>query len=862
MKKSILILILSLLYLQYSYSQEQAPAIEWSEPYSAGSTGSGSLTAIQGPNILFSLLKSRYSNSSSASISKFYADGVFKSQVIQSEGGSGAINIKAYASQDAGILVHVPSTSSIRKYDTELNFRWESYINYTPQKATATLANGFYILSTTVINGKTTAEIRRLKNDGSLEWSVDITSIWSSTSDIQATSDDGVIIATSKAIKKFSVVGKELWSNTIILDGYQLTPVDATIMYVQTYNLSTNTRKIVQLNTIYGSANWIQTFFSEAFSDFKRTSDNGCILSTTTALYKYNSGGILEWKNQNYSQAKITTTGDDKIFLTKNDNIIKLTFNNVEVWSKNFNGDHFNIQDIVGTSDFGLYVVAKKRGVFYSTAPDFFLFKLAPPSNPCKTKMDIIGESVTACKNGTLSLSSKIGNSLMTDLMYLGSFSYKWNKNNTPIRDAPNLAYTANESGLYNLTLTQQGGCQATSRDVALVIINETPPTIVADNNQVCAGNAVHLTAGGCDGTVVWSTGERGAQIKVTPQTTTSYNALCEREFNNELCQSFTSSPFTVKVLSASNLRINTIAGNKEFCEFTSTELKPNVNGGTPPLLYVWTKDSNGFSQSSNLIITEAGKYVLSVFDNIGCVVRSDTMLVKKVINPAQPVLTAQGNTELCVNTSVALSTSSKENTYQWYIDNTELNGATNPSYTASIPGRYTLKVSNESGCSAISENAITITQIIIEKPTIRQSDDSLISSASAGNKWYLNGSELPFSTQQIKFTEVGSYQVKVFEQNCESAPSDIFQPILLANEQEYDYIKLYPNPSSDKVFIKSPNRFNYKLIDVSGKLLSQSSAKENMHIVDINNFPSGNYLIILQEENGKTITKKIATNR
>lgn len=860
MKKSILILTISLLYFQYSYSQEQAPAIEWSEPYYVGSTNR-SITSIEGPNILFTLIKSQEGNTSTASINKYYADGIFKSQLIQTQAGSGATKISAYASQDAGLMVYLPSNSSIRKYDTELNFRWEHNINYTIKKATATLANGFYILSTTVVNGKTTADIKRIKNDGSLEWSIDITSIWSSTSDIQATSDDGVIISTINGIKKFSVLGKELWSNSLIVYGYRLIPINPLIMYVLVLNPATNKTQIIQLNTEYGSANWTQTFTSESFKDFKRTSDNGCVISTSLALYKYNSEGVLEWKNQSYNDSRITTTNDGNIFLVKNNNVIKLGLNNAKLWGKNIDSHYFYVQDIVGASDYGIYISVQEAEIFTTKTPDFLLFKLAPPTSPCKTSLDIIGESVTACKNGTLSLSSKIGNTSMDDLRLLSSFSYQWSKNNTPIKDASRLTYTANESGLYNLTLTQQGGCQATSRDVALVIINETPPKILADNSQICAGNVVHLTAGGCDGTVVWSTGERGTQIKVSPQTTTAYNALCEREFNNELCQSFTSSPFTIKVLSATNLKINSIAGNKEFCEFSSTELKPNVSGGTPPLLYVWTKDGNGFSQNNNLTITESGKFVLSVFDNIGCVVRSDTMSVKKVFNPIQPVLTAQGSTELCVNASVAISTSSKENTYQWYLDNSEIGGANNPSYTASIPGRYSLKVINESGCSAISENAITITQIIIEKPTIRQSDDSLISSASAGNKWYLNGSELPFSTQQIKFTEVGSYQVKVFEKNCESAPSDIFQPILLANEQEYDYIKVYPNPSSDKVFIKSANRFNYKLIDAAGRLLSQSSIKENMHIVELNNFPTGNYLITLQEESGKTITKKISIN-
>lgn len=861
MKKPIIFILIFISSFYLGYSQEQAPSIEWAESYNGGTRG-GSITTFHGPNVLFALIKGQNTNSGTASISKFYADGLSKEQFIQAEGGSSNVPvISQYASQDGGVLVSLLMTRLLRKYDASLNPIWEKSISYNIQNATATLANGFYLLSTSTLNNKTASDIKRMKSDGSIEWTVDITSFWSATSDIQTTSDDGIIITTSNGIRKYSSSGQQIWSNAIILDGYQLTPIDPSSMYVQTYNATTNIRKVIQINTLFGNANWTKTFSGEVIYDFERTSDNGSVVSTNTGLYKYNSTGTLEWKNTNYSSSKIATTGDGKIFTIKNNSIIKLSFTNELIWSKSFNSDYFIIQDINSASDFGLYVTVMKNGIYYNTAPTFFLFKLASPNTPCKSNIDIIGEPVAACKTGSLPLSSKIGNSLMENLIYLTDFSFQWNKDGHAIQSANNYSYTGTQSGNYSLTIKQQG-CETTSRNVALNIANENPPIIVADNEQICAGNSVLLTATGCDGTAVWSTGERGPQIKVIPQATTSYTALCEREFNNELCQSITSDNFTVQVLSASNLKINDIVGKRQFCENNSTELKPNVSGGTLPLLYIWTKDSNGFSQNTNLTINEEGKYVLSVFDKVGCVVRSDTLLVKKLASPTPPTIISEGGNELCNNGKIILTADLNQGFYQWILDNTEITGATNQFYSATAAGKYRLSVSNTNGCSSISNNTITITQLIIPQPTIKQSNDSLISSALVGNKWYLNGNELPFTAQKIKFIEIGNYQVKVFQGSCESSPSLAFLPVLLANEPEIHYLQLYPNPTSDKVFLKSTKPFTYQLIDVKGNLISKSNIKSFNHTIDLINFPTGNYFVIFQEESGNKFLKKLSINR
>ncbi|MGV3559057.1 Ig-like domain-containing protein [Larkinella arboricola] len=65
------------------------------------------------------------------------------------------------------------------------------------------------------------------------------------------------------------------------------------------------------------------------------------------------------------------------------------------------------------------------------------------------------------------------------------------------------------------------------SAPISVSVIMLNPPTIAADNKVLCPGEATRLTAVGCAGTVIWSTGATGNSIAIQPTTTTDYWATC-----------------------------------------------------------------------------------------------------------------------------------------------------------------------------------------------------------------------------------------------------------------------------------------------------------------------------------------------
>ena len=863
MRKILLTLLIFCLITNSSFSQIiTTPAVEWSDPFYGGTRG-GSISTVNGPNVLFAMVKAQNSISGTVGISKFNADGQIKTQTILTEGGSSNTpSSSQYACQDGGILIYNPVDSWIRKYDTNLNFSWQQSISYSLINATATLANGFYVYAKSFVNNKNIIEIKKIKADGSIEWSIDISSFTTNITDIQTTSDDGVIVGTNNGLRKYSSTGQLLWNSLSIVNATKFVPLDATTMYIQVQNASLNNiLGILQINTQNGSTIWTKNFNSETIFDFAITTDKGCAIITNTGLYKFKTNGEQEWKNTQYISSNIAATGDGGIVIVNNNQLIKISINNIFNWTKTFNTT-FNIS-IVNSYDNGLYVIAQRKSYSDISKPLHFIFKIASPDNPCKTNSDIEGNNTTVCNAGNLVLSHKIGNTNISMNPPYIDFNYQWNKNNTLIPSATNSNYTAQSTGKYNLTF-KQGTCQSNSRIVEFTIIDA--PNIQADKTPICQGNSVNLTSTGCVGTVIWSNNERGSIIKVAPQVSSNYNALCEANIINngktETCQTNTSNVVRITVQPFSNLKIDDINGKKEFCEATSTLLQPAISGGILPLKFRWLKNNAEISQNQNLTINEEAGYQLFISDNIGCNISSDIINIKKISNPLTPNITAQSSTEICVGGNVIILADAKEVNYQWFKNNNLIKDAISQSYRAETAGSYKLQVANANGCTKLSEKEIIVTEIIIPKPFIRQSNDSLISSYPNQNKWFLNGTQISDNTQKIKFITIGNYQVKGVFKGCESEVSQIFMPIILANEESFPLINIFPIPTSGNLSIISPYPVNYKIFDTVGKLVKNDDNLHSKFHIDISELSEGNYSLILTGKKSNRFFARISVRK
>lgn len=97
-----------------------------------------------------------------------------------------------------------------------------------------------------------------------------------------------------------------------------------------------------------------------------------------------------------------------------------------------------------------------------------------------------------------------------------------------------------------------------------------------------------------------------------------------------------------------------------------------------------------------------------------------DIYLAKfKQCDPPVANITNTGNLNVCNGQTVLLSTNyCNTNTYQWQLNSNDIQGATNPTYTASVAGIYRVKVSAFAGCETYS-GTLTVTVNSITTPTI-----------------------------------------------------------------------------------------------------------------------------------------------
>jgi len=74
---------------------------------------------------------------------------------------------------------------------------------------------------------------------------------------------------------------------------------------------------------------------------------------------------------------------------------------------------------------------------------------------------------------------------------------------------------------------------------------------------------------------------------------------------------------------------------------------------------------------------------------------------------------------------------------------------------------------------------------------------------------------------------------------------NDIAEDNSIENE-----IIIYPNPAFDYIYIKGINKSDIEIYDLTGKKVYSCSNANNNHIINIDNFKKGNYIIRIIDNN------------
>jgi hypothetical protein len=254
------------------------------------------------------------------------------------------------------------------------------------------------------------------------------------------------------------------------------------------------------------------------------------------------------------------------------------------------------------------------------------------------------------------------------------------------------------DGGSYDIVITNE--CGSYTSPAFTVTINQSPSVSAGTDQTICEGSTITLNASGAT-SYVWNPGNiSGASVTVSPAFTTEYTVTG----TSNGCSK--SDVVIITVLSKPSAP--EIDGTASVCTGNTATIFVNVDeeSGDPGTFQWFTVPSGGspfFTGTSftSPALTSNTTYYIQQFLNT-CASDRVPFTVTVTAYPLAAI-TPDGPTTFCGNSGVKLAaTAGAGYTYEWYYGASPL-GYTAQVLFANVPGSYSVKVSNSSGCATMS---------------------------------------------------------------------------------------------------------------------------------------------------------------
>ncbi|MBK7856775.1 MAG: PKD domain-containing protein [Bacteroidetes bacterium] len=250
-----------------------------------------------------------------------------------------------------------------------------------------------------------------------------------------------------------------------------------------------------------------------------------------------------------------------------------------------------------------------------------------------------------------------------------GGTGYLWSTgaNSNSITVAP----TTNST--YVVIVSAANGC--TASDSVNVNVHALPIANAGNDQSLCEGQTVTLTATGGVNYQWAPTGDTSSTIYVTPIAATNYYVTV---IDANGCASTDSVGVTVNAAPVVNL------GNPFICAGSFTVL----DAGNAGSQYQWSPNGD---TTQTIQVSTAGTFSVLVTNAAGCV----TYAQSTVVVGGDSIINNAGNVNVCAGQSATLNAGNNGATYLWS------NGATSQSISVNVAGTYTVTITDPNGCSA-----------------------------------------------------------------------------------------------------------------------------------------------------------------
>ena len=540
-------------------------------------------------------------------------------------------------------------------------------------------------------------------------------------------------------------------------------------------------------------------------------------------------------------------------------------------------------------------------------------YTVAGNSNGC-TAEDEVTVFVVGNVAANISGNNTICQGDSTTLTASGGDNFLWNTGET----SASITVNPNQTTTYSVEVSDNFGNSDTTE--ITVIVNPIPQANAGEDQSICAGESVTLTASG--GTeYLWSNGATTQSISVSPNQTTTYSVevsengcssvdevtisvtnLPELQItgsttivygqsttltasgadsytwsNGENTTSITVQPETTTTFEVTGYinncfstesvtvvvesHVQASAGeDQRICQ--GYEVTLTANGGSS---YLWSTGAT--TQSITVSPASNATYSVTVFDGPF----QDTDSVNVMVDPNPNVTIITGDEATILEGNFITISATGANTYQWSNGATQPNIAVSPSVTTTYEVRGYIN-------DCYDEKAITVNVVprVVadagEDITIC-AEESAVLTATGGDDYLWSTGETTQSIE-VRPEETTLYTVTVFnELDFDEASVMVIvdqqcQSVIIEDEetdQTFAFL-VHPNPVTETLYIQLNNLMNVstlQMFDMAGKLLFNQEvgeANEAYSIekeVDVRSFQSGLYFVRLVD-NEQVITKKV----
>lgn len=222
-----------------------------------------------------------------------------------------------------------------------------------------------------------------------------------------------------------------------------------------------------------------------------------------------------------------------------------------------------------------------------------------------------------------------------------------------------------------------------------------------------------------------------------------------------------------------------------------------------------------------------------------------------QLLNTTNFDVTLVGDTLICEDPVVFSTLEGDFESYTWF------NEETTPSIEVDETSTVAVTVTNDKGCSAVSDSILVIKGTLPTYPVVNIVGGGLITTPADSFIWYYNGIPIDSSNAQYYNPDsTGDYSVQVFSpEGCTYTSEEIYINLSTIEELTKNEFVIFPNPFVDHFnIIKSElTIINAVVTDMQGKLvysLDEIDKNNLFTTIDLTEMESGVYLLSIYYDN------------